>query len=137
MDIETATDILTESCLCLAGAKSLGLTCMLICKATSTGKCWDEIRGILRLKLCNANIHTYTSHFMEIQQKDNETLAAHYHPFKTAAKQCAFNTDTAKSTFLLRDFKMHTPSQLKSMKRTLNLGLKSSDWLRNAMQHTS
>ena len=31
---------------------------------------------------------------MEIQQKDNETLAAYVHYFKTAAKQCAFDSDT-------------------------------------------
>ena len=31
---------------------------------------------------------------MEIQQKDNETLAAYIHHFKTVAKQCAFNNDT-------------------------------------------
>ena len=31
---------------------------------------------------------------MEIQQKDNETLAAYIHHFKTAAKQCALNNDT-------------------------------------------
>ena len=43
-------------------------------------------KAILRLKLCNANIHTYTTRFMEIQQKDSETLAAYIHPFKTAAK---------------------------------------------------
>ena len=94
MDIETATDILKDSCMCLAEAKSCGLTWTLLCKATQTGKCWDEIKGILRLKLCNANIHTYTSHFREISQKDNETLAAYIHCFKKAAKQCAFDNDT-------------------------------------------
>ena len=51
MDIETAADILTESHTHLAEAKSPGLTCTLICKATQTGKCWDEIKGILRWKL--------------------------------------------------------------------------------------
>ena len=61
MDIETAADILTESCTCLAEAKSCSLTHMLICEATQTGKHWDEIKGILRLKLCNVNILTYTS----------------------------------------------------------------------------
>ena len=94
MDIETAADILTESCTCLTEAKSCSLTCTLICEATQTGKCWDDIRGILRLKLCNANIHTYTSCFMQIQQKDNETLAAYIHHFKIAAKQCTFDNDT-------------------------------------------
>ena len=86
MDIETTADILTESYTCLAKAKPYGLTCMLIHKATQTGKCWDEIKGILRLKLCNTNIHTYTSWFMEIQQKDKETLADYIHHFKTVAK---------------------------------------------------
>ena len=66
MDIETATDDLTESHTHLAEAKSHGLTHTLIFKAVQAGKCWDEIKGILRLKFCNANIHTYTSHFMEI-----------------------------------------------------------------------
>ena len=74
MDIETTADILTDSHPHLAEAKSCALTHMLIFEATQTRKCWDEIKGILRLKLCNANIYTYTSHFMEIQQKDNELL---------------------------------------------------------------
>ena len=94
MDIETITDILTENHKHLADVKSCSLTHTLIHEATQTGKCWDEIKGILRLKLCNANIHTYTSTFMEIQQKDNETLAAYIHCFKTAAKWCAFDNDT-------------------------------------------
>ena len=33
--------------------------------------------------------------FMEIQQKDNETLAAYINCFKTAAKWCAFDNETA------------------------------------------
>ena len=32
---------------------------------------------------------------MEIQQKDNETLAAYMYCFKTAAQWCAFDSDTA------------------------------------------
>ena len=31
-------------------------------------KSWDEMKDLIQLKLCNANINTYTSHFMEIQQ---------------------------------------------------------------------
>ena len=58
MDMETATEILTDNHMCLAEAKSCGLTYTLICQATQTGKCWDEIKGILRLKLCNAITHT-------------------------------------------------------------------------------
>ena len=85
MDIETAADILTESHTCLAEAKSCGLNDTLIHKATQTGKCWDEIKSILRLKLCNANIHTYNSTFMVIQQKDDKTLATYIHCIRTAA----------------------------------------------------
>ena len=75
---------------------------MLTCEATQTGKCWVEINGILRLKLCNANIHTYTSCFMEIQQKDIETLVAYIHLFKTAAKQCAFDNDTVAISIIIK-----------------------------------
>ena len=53
------------------------------------------MKNILGLKLSNANIHRYTSHFTEIQQKDNETLVAYVHWFKTEAKRCSFNSDTA------------------------------------------
>ena len=67
IDIETATDIPTESYTHLAEAKPSGLTCTLIHEATQTGKCWDDIKGILRLKPCNANIHNYTSCIMERQ----------------------------------------------------------------------
>ena len=67
IDIKTAADILKESHAHLAEAKSCGLTHTLVCKAFKTGKCWDDIRDILHLKLCNINIHTYTLHFIEIR----------------------------------------------------------------------
>ena len=67
IDIETAGDILTESHTHLAKAESCGLTHTCNHKASQKEKYQDEIKGILRLKLCNANIHTYTSRFMEIQ----------------------------------------------------------------------
>ena len=69
IDIETTTGILTESHTCLTKAKSCGLTCTLIHKATQRRKWWDEIKGILRLKFYNANINTDTSRFMEINKK--------------------------------------------------------------------
>ena len=95
MDIEKTTDILTESHTYLAKAKSHSLTHMLICEVTQTGKCWDEIKGILRFKIWQCKHPHLYSHFMEIQQKDNETLAAYIHALKTAAKWCAFDNDTA------------------------------------------
>ena len=94
MYIETTSDILTESHTCLAEAKSCCLTHILIHEATQTGKCWEEIKGFLRLKLCNADIHSYTSCFIEIQQKDDETLTAYIHHFKTTAQWCVFHNDT-------------------------------------------
>ena len=79
MDPETAADILTESHKHLTEAKSHGLTHTLICEALQAGKCWDELKGILGLKLWNTNIHTYTSCLMEILQKDNKTLTTYVH----------------------------------------------------------
>ena len=130
MDIDTAIDILTESHIYLVEAKSCGLTHTLIHEATQTGKCWDEIKGILGLKLCNTNIHTYTLCFMEIQQKDNETFTAYIHHFKIAVKWCAFDNYTVPIFIFVKAFKMHPSLQLKYTKRTLKLQLKSSDWLK-------
>ena len=101
-DIEMTADILKESWAHLAKAKSCSLTHTLICEALQTGKCLGHIRDILYLKLFNANIHIYTSHFMEIQQRDNKTLAAYVHHFKTEAKSCDFNSDTATICILVQ-----------------------------------
>ena len=101
-DIEMATDILKESWAYLAEAQSSILTHTLIHEALQAGKCLDDIRDILHLKLCNANIHNYMSHFMEIQQKNNETLAAYIHWFKTEAKRSDFNSDTTAICIFVR-----------------------------------
>ena len=85
-DLETTTHILIESHTCLGEAKSYGLNHTLICEALQVEKCWEKLKAILQLKLCNANIHTYTSCFMEIQQKNDETLAAYVYHSNTAAK---------------------------------------------------
>ena len=45
-------------------------------EAINSDKSWDKIKDLLWLKLCNVNIHTYTSPFMEIQQWEKESLAA-------------------------------------------------------------
>ena len=73
-DIETATDILKESHTHLAEAKSCGLTHTLIHKVTQTGKCGGEIKGILRLKLCNADSHTYTSGLWKYNRRTMKLL---------------------------------------------------------------
>ena len=67
VDIETAADLTAESRTKLAQAKSKGLTHTLITEALTSGKCWDVIKDILHLKLCNSDIHTSVSCFMEIQ----------------------------------------------------------------------
>ena len=79
MDIKMTADVMTESRAKLAQAKSRGLAHTLITEAITSGNSWDNIKDLLRLKLCNADIHTSISHFMEIQQQENESLTAHIH----------------------------------------------------------
>ena len=57
---------------------------------------WPHIKEQLRNCLNNASIHTYTSRFMEIQQKDSETLTTYIHRFKKEAKHCNFDSHPAK-----------------------------------------
>ena len=87
VDIETAADLTIESITKLAQVKSKGLTHTLITEAITSGKSWEYIKDLLQLKLCNSNIHTSISHFMEIQQKEKESLAMYIHHFKREAKR--------------------------------------------------
>ena len=80
-DLETAADLPNESRAKLAKAKSRGLTCTLVTEAINLDKSWKNIQDLLRLKLCNAYNHTYTSHFMDIQQWQSGSLAAYVHRF--------------------------------------------------------
>ena len=63
--------------------------------SNTNGKSWEEIKDLLLLKLCNANIHTYTLRFLDIQQKKKESLAVYVHRFKTEAKRCNFTNGAA------------------------------------------
>ena len=81
----------------------------------------EELKGILQLKLCKVNIHTCTWHFMERQQKDNETLAAYVHLFITAARQCAFDNDIVAIHIFDTSLLMHTPLEVRFMKMSLKL----------------
>ena len=74
MDIETAADQAS-----LAKAKARGLTHTLVSEVINSEKSWEEIKDLLRCELCNTNIHTYTSHFMDIQQWEKESLAPYDH----------------------------------------------------------
>ena len=70
VDIETVADLSAESRTKLAQAKSRGITCTLITEALTSGKCWDDIKDLLCIKICNSDIHTSVNHIMEIQQKE-------------------------------------------------------------------
>ena len=86
MDIETAADLTNESWAKLDKAKLRRLSYTIVMEAINSEKIWDKIKDLLRPKLCNANIHTYISHFMAIQQQEKELLAGSVHQFKTEAK---------------------------------------------------
>ena len=72
-----------------------GLRCTLISEALSSNKTWDEIKDSLHLKICNSDIHTSVSHFLEIQQKERESLAAYIHRFKREVNRCNFDNNAA------------------------------------------
>ena len=63
---------------------------------------WPHIKEQLRNWLNNASIHTYTSRFMELQQKDSEALTAYIHRFKKEAKHCDFDSHPAKIRIFLK-----------------------------------
>ena len=81
-DIETASELTGESRTKLAQAKSNRLVRMLISEALTLQKTWEGIKDSFCLKISNADIHTSISHFMDIQQKEKESLAAYVHQFK-------------------------------------------------------
>ena len=102
MDIETASELTSESRTKLAQAKSRGLLRTLISEALNAQKNWEEIKDSLRLKISNADIHTSISCFMDIQQTDRESLATYVHRFKWEASRCKFNNDTTTIRILLK-----------------------------------
>ena len=89
----------------LAQAKSKGLTHSLITEALNLDKSWEEIKDFLHLKICNSDIHTSVSHFIEIQQKDKESLAAYIHRFKSEAKRCNFTNNAATISIFIKGLK--------------------------------
>ena len=93
-DLERAADLTNESKAQPAKAKSRRLTHALVTYAINAERIWYEIKDLLRLKFCNANIQTNTLCFMDIQQWKKESLAAYVYQFKTEAKWCNF-TDAA------------------------------------------
>ena len=92
-DIERAADITNENQAKHVKAKSRGFTHTLVTEKINSEKSWEQIKDLLWLTLCNANIHTYTLCFMDIQQPEKESLAAYIHRFQTKAKRYNFTND--------------------------------------------
>ena len=99
-DIENAATLVEESEVIVAKGKARGLVQDHI--KEHKDKPWPHIKEQLHNCLNNASIHTYTSRFMEIQQKDSETLNAYIHRFKKEAKHCNFNSHPAKIRIFLK-----------------------------------
>ena len=105
IDVETAADLTSQSRTKLAQAKYKGLTDTLISEAQDLDKSWVEIKDLLHLKICTLDIHTSVSHFMEIQQKEKESLAAYMHRFKREAKRCNFTNNTTTIHIFVKGLK--------------------------------
>ena len=76
-DIENAAAIVEEDEVIVVKGKVRGLARDLIREHESQP--WHHIKEQLCNHLNNASIHTYTSRFMEIQQKDSEIITAYIH----------------------------------------------------------
>ena len=104
-DIETTSELMGKSRTKLAQAKLKGLIRTLISEALTLNKTWEDIKDSLHLKICHSDIHTSISHFMEIQQKEKESLAAYIHHFKREASRCKFNNDAATIRIFIKGLK--------------------------------
>ena len=105
IDIETAAYFTSETRTKLAQPKSKGLIHTLISEAHDSDKSWEEIKDVLHLKICNLDIHTSVSHFIEIQWKEKESLAAYIHRFKREAKRCNFTNNAATIHIFVKGLK--------------------------------
>ena len=99
-DMENAAAIVEEDEVVVAKGKARGLARDLIKEHESQP--WHHIKEQLCNCLNNASIHTYTSRFKEIQQKDFEKLTTYIHRFKKEAKHCDFNSHPAKIRIFLK-----------------------------------
>ena len=99
-DVENAAAIVEEDEVMVAKGNARGLARDLT--KEHENQPWPHIKEQLRNCLNNASIHTYTSRFMEIQQRDSETLTAYIHRFKKEAKHCNFDSHPAKIRIFLK-----------------------------------
>ena len=99
-NIENAATLVEEDEVRVAKGKARGLAQDLI--KEHEDKPWPHIKEQLCNCLNNVSIHTYTLRFMEIQQKDSETLTVYIHRFKKEAKHCDLNSHPAKIRIFLK-----------------------------------
>ena len=99
-DVENAAAIVEEDKVVVAKGKARGLARDLIKQYENQP--WPHIKEQLCNHLNNSSIHTYTSRFMEIQQKDSETLTTYIHRFKKEAKHYNFDSHPAKIRIFLK-----------------------------------
>ena len=99
-DVENAAAIVEEDKVVVAKGKARGLARDLI--KEHKNQPWPHIKEQLGNCLNNASIHTYTSRFIEIQQKDSGTLTTYIHRFKKEAKHCDFNSHPTKIRIFLK-----------------------------------
>ena len=104
-DIETTADLTNESQAKLAKARLRGLTHTMVRKAINSDKCCEEKKDLLQLKICNTNINTYTSCFMDIKHQGKESLAAYTHRFEIEAKRCKFTNDATTIRIFIKGLK--------------------------------
>ena len=124
----------------LAQAKLKGLVRTLISEALTLNKTWEDIKDSLCLKICNSDIHMSISHFMEIQQKEKESLAAYIHHFKREASRCKFNNDATSIRIFIKGLKnAHTLATRVYEKEPQSLAdaIKEVEKLQAAQQLTS
>ena len=105
VDIETTANLTDERRTKLAQAKSKCLTHILVTETLTSGKWWEEIKDLLCLKICDSDIHTSVSHFMDIQQKDRGSFGAYIHRFKREAKRCNFTNNAATIRIVAKGLK--------------------------------
>ena len=104
-DIETASELMGEGRTKLAQAKSRGIVRTLISEALTLHKTCEDIKDTLCLKICNSDIHTSISDFMDIQQKEKESLVAYIHCLNREASRCKFDNDAATIRIFIKGLK--------------------------------
>ena len=80
VDIETTANLTNESRTKLAKAKSKGLICTLITEALTSGRCLEEIKDLLHLKICSSILrHPYFSKLLHGHSTEGQGIFSSLH----------------------------------------------------------